>query len=433
MKKNKMKIGIQAHSRGIRIHLLVVFIQMIFTGFVLADNRWVCYDCEQDMNPNYPTISNAISAANSGDTIYIHAEQDPNNPNQILQYSEHVVVDKPLTITSLSEHIDYGWPVIKLDDFNIYNEVVEIPASGAGSEISNLDIHGPVNNNTGCATDPIDCMDQKVGIRIEADDCFIDNCRITFCMTGIYVESTGNIISDCHVGDRWWVKPVSGPYCYKEYWSDVFGGTSIAYPGNGFGIVQVEPTWAQQPNELSLDRPITEIIDCTIRSNRYYGLVLTNGSRAHVAHNIIAWNGDQGVTISQSIPDKTGGLLSLFTEVQILANDNKLQAPTILSNTIYGNKGYQIGIFTESALHSHIYNSPIIMSNNIGIEDDMPYPPGSYSEYEYLICCGPTPNQTATPTPLPGIPTSLPGPGVFAYDYHGSGPILDACVKSLSL
>ena len=21
---------------------------------------WVCYDCEQDMNPNYPTISNAI-------------------------------------------------------------------------------------------------------------------------------------------------------------------------------------------------------------------------------------------------------------------------------------------------------------------------------------------------------------------------------------
>ncbi|MCD4653787.1 right-handed parallel beta-helix repeat-containing protein, partial [bacterium] len=344
--------ALPAHSKGIRLYFLIVFIQMIFVGSVAATDRWVCQECDPLWTNTYGTIEAAILAADPGDTIKIHAEEYPAGSEHIVQYSEHVVIDKQLTITSPSEHVDYGWPVVRISNFDTLNEVVKITLSGAGSEISNLNIWGPVYGGTGytdcteCDSDPIDCMDQRAGIRIEGDDCSVDNCRIIFCMTGIYVESMGNIISGCQVGDRWWRKTTLDEYVYEEYWTFFHDGDDVFNRGNGFGIVQIEPTWEQQSGELYLDRPITEIVDCTIRSNRYYGLVLTNGSHAHVAHNIIAWNGDQDVIMSQGIPDKTGGILSLFTGAQIQANDNKLQAPTILSNTIYGNKGYQIGIFT---------------------------------------------------------------------------------------
>ncbi len=55
--------------------------------------------------------------------------------------------------------------------------------------------------------------------------------------------------------------------------------TSIFHPGNGFGIVAFEPDWIA-PGSGYESRNSNEIVDNIIRSNRYYGVVLTNGSRA---------------------------------------------------------------------------------------------------------------------------------------------------------
>ncbi|MCD4652658.1 right-handed parallel beta-helix repeat-containing protein, partial [bacterium] len=376
----------------------------------------------------------AITAASAGDVIKIHAEEYPEGSEHIIEYNEHVIVNKELTVLSPHKHEYYGWPVIKLSSFTTYDEVIRITEAASDTEISNLIIRGPVDNNTGCpGYDPIDCMDEKVGIRLEAKDCVIDNCKIIFCMTGIYMESTtgnagtGNVISNCRIGDQWWVKVPPDDYYYQDYWTEYYDGDPldpIDHPGNGFGIVMVEPDWDQQSGETYTNRHKNEIVDCTIRSNRYYGVVLTNGSRAHIVHNIIAWNGDFSAVVSADIPDKTGGLLSLFTSSQIFSNSNKLQAPTILSNTIYGNKGHQIGVFTDMDDCRHIYNSPVIIGNTIGIEDDMPVPQGNLNDYEYLISCGPTPDITATPTLAGPTPTATPAPGQFTYSFHGSGPVL---------
>jgi len=399
-----------------------------------ADDIWVCQQCDWWMTPNRKTIQEAISLAETGDVIKIRAEPDPENEDVIMTYAEvqPLVIDNQLTITSPWEHA-YGWPVVTVSNFLQDDDVFTITSSGAGTVISNLEIRGTIGNNTVIpGYDPIECMDQRVGIRLEANDCLIDNCRITFCMTGIYMESStgagglGNIISNCRIGDQWWSEPFPGSFDYEEYWKLYHDVEEIDHPGNGFGIVLAAPDWDPAPGEVYEDLPQNEIVDCTIRSNRYYGVVLTNGSQAHVAHNIIAWNGDLDATISDTVPDETGGLLSLFTADQIQNNDNKLQAPTILSNSIYGNKGYQVGVFTECDNYFHIYNSPILIANNIGIEEDFPVPGGEHDDYCFLLCCGPTPAGVApTPTAPPDTPTYTPCvPGQFDYDYHGSGPIL---------
>ncbi len=119
--------------------------------------------------------------------------------------------------------------------------------------------------------------------------------------------------------------------------------------------------------------------------------------------------------MSNTIPDKTGGLLSLFTADQIddIGNDNKLQCPVIQSNNIYGNKGYQIAVMTGSEDCATIYNSPVIMSNNIGVEDGMP-PVSSPGNYDFLVCAGPTPVST---------PSNPPDPCDSNYAFYGSGPL----------
>ncbi len=253
------------------------------------------------------------------------------------------------------------------------------------------------------------------------------------------MTGTGNYINGNYIGDRWW-DPLDPVEHREEYWSaidtnDDINLVYINHPGNGFGIVAVEPDWTAEPGQQYESRSHNKISDNIIRSNRYWGVVLTNGSRAEVAHNIIAWNGDYSVANDwTSIPDKSGGLLSLFTEDQITNNDNKLQAPIIRSNNIYGNKGNQIGVFTSAPGSDYdrcmqIYNSPVIMSNNIGVEEGMP-PVDPVEEYDFLICAGPTPDRTNTPdpqtpvttlTPTPATPT--PEPCNSDYPYYGSGPI----------
>ncbi|HPQ41817.1 MAG TPA: right-handed parallel beta-helix repeat-containing protein, partial [bacterium] len=419
---------------------ILTFLLIYGSSSTLATTIIVCQDCGVG---DFDNISDAILAATTGDTINVIAEETFPGSGVTLTYNEHVLIDKQIFLTCLEPLSNAGNPSIT-GSFTSDNEVIRITATGAGTHIKNIDIHGPVGDNTQCATDPLDCLMDRAGIRIEADNCTLENCRIIRCFSGIvvgdYSQQTGRSTSiiGCTVGDIW-TEFYNDEWQLEAYWTqshyyDGIGFQPIIHPGNGFGIVAVETDWTAPASGYESIEPM-EIVDCTIQSNRYYGVVLTNGSKAQVNHNIIAFNGDFTATVSGTVPDKTGGLLSLFTHAQITDsnNDNKLQSPVIRSNNIYGNKGYQIGIFTEHSDKRKIWNSPVLMSNTIGIEPGSP-PITSTDQFDFLICCGPTPDLPPTPppthTPTPGgsTPTNTPlptnAPGWFSYNYHGSGPIL---------
>lgn len=369
----------------------------------------------------YTTISAAIAAAQPGDTINIWGEEDSENEGQIYEYVESLVIDTPIILTCQNPEAELGYPIITHDFTGspAPDTIIAIEPGGDASVIEHLIIRGPATGPvTTCPDYPMICMGQKSGIHIAANSCLINDCRITRCMTGIVMMTLGNTISGCTIGDRWLVE-YGNTYHREEYWSATHEyepgtPTPIYHPGNGFGIVSIEPGWSA-PGSGYESRNTNEIVDSIVRSNRYYGVVLTNGSRALVSHNIIAWNGDTSITMSTGIPDKSGGLLSLFTEDQINStyNDNKLQCPVIQSNNIYGNKGYQIAVMTGSDDCTTIYNSPVIMNNNIGVEDGMP-PVSSPGNYDFLVCAGPTPDST---------PVNPPDPCESNYEYYGSGPL----------
>jgi parallel beta-helix repeat protein len=403
----------------------------------------VCQDCDPlYYYPQYSTITAALAAADDDDTINIWGEETSPGSGKIFEYEEHLVIDKRITLTCDNPEPDLGYPIIThpFTGNPAPDAIIHITQTGAESVIKHLNIRGPAEGLiTDCGTptqDPMGCMGDKIGIRIEADNCTIHDVHITRCMTGIFITGTGNYINGNYIGDRWW-DPLDPVDHREEYWNvhhhyDISSLVYINHPGNGFGIVAEEPDWLAPQGQSYESRSHNKISDNIIRSNRYWGVVLTNGSRAEVAHNIIAWNGDYLYENAwPSIPDKSGGLLSLFTADQIsnTGNDNKLQAPIIRSNNIYGNKGYQIGVFTESGSCMEIYNSPVIMSNNIGVEHEMP-PFNPDEEYDFLICAGPTPDRTNTPNPQTPVTTLTPTPATPTpepcnpdYPYYGSGPI----------
>ena len=435
----------------------------IFIGCLImvagVSAQWeVCQDC--NIPGAFTTINDALAAADDGDTINIWGESDNQEPPQIIEYEEHLVINKEITLTCDNPDPDLGYPIIT-HSFTVEEghplppgEIIRIEPGGANTVIKHLNIRGPAEGLvTNCggspASNPMSCMGHRIGIRIEADNCTIQDVHITRCMTGIYMTGTGNYINGNYIGDWYWKPGFQNPYHGLEaYWSYTNNSEPIDHPGNGFGIVAEEPVWSAEGQQYE-SRLHNKISDNIIRSNRYWGVVLTNGSRAEIAHNIIAWNGDYSVANDwTSIPDKSGGLLSLFTADQITNNDNKLQAPIIRSNNIYGNKGYQIGVFTSAPgigdeRCKQIYNSPVIMSNNIGIETEM-QPLNPDGEYDFLICAGPTPIRTCTPMPTPTFtpptdstnvpeptipttptrtPTPSPEPCDPDYPYYGSGPI----------
>lgn len=401
-----------------------------------ADTIDVCQSCvEQDVD----NIPDAISTAIPGDTINIHGEEYPPNIGHIYRYTENdsLVVSKELIITCLDPDAEYGYPEISCTFGATTNEIFRVTHDDV--TISKLVIVGPDTDNVDVDY-PLDHMENKVGVRIEAGHCTVNKCTIIRCMTGIVIDSsgsisdTGNLIKECTIGDRF----VFPGYSTEEYWVDM---SPDVHPGNGFGIVEIGPAWSQ-PALSYTNLSANTITDCTIRSNRYYGVVLTNGSRAKLTHNIIAWNGDidcdprNTPTPGAVVPDKTGGILSLYTSDQLSSNYNKLQSPLIMSNNIYGNLGYQVTLLSEGQAPRPVVNSPVLMSNTIGTQADMGDPDGInlIDMKNYLISCGPKPDlsptytPTSTPTgilstPLPPTATPMP-PGSFSYGYHGSAPIM---------
>jgi hypothetical protein len=390
--------------------------------------QWdVCQDCP--VEDAFTTITAAIAAAQPGDTINIWGEEvHPPGSEIIYEYEEHLEITKQITLTCDNPHSTLGYPIITLP-LDSDDDIIHIKPGGDGTVIQHLTIRGPRTGQiTYCGTlgpppstqNPLLCADKKVGIRITADDCYIHDCYLTRCMTGIYIWGKGNVVSHSLIGNLYWGGG-DPEETREEYWSLTNNSEPIDHPGNGFGVVVKDVVWTAPPEEMYGNRLPNELVDNVIQSNRYWGVVLTNGSRAQVAHNVIAFNGDYSVEQDwDAIPDKSGGLMSLFTYDQItdVNNDNKLQCPVIRSNNIYGNKGYQIGVFTGAPGQGddrckHIYNSPVIMSNNIGVEDGMP-PVMTPGQYDFLICAGPTPVRTPSDPPEPCDPD---------YDYYGSGPI----------
>ncbi|MGB3975348.1 MAG: hypothetical protein WBM27_02925, partial [bacterium] len=379
----------------------------------------VCQNCGKP--DAFKTITAAIAAADPGDIINIWGEEDELNEGFIFEYEEHLIIDKRLTLTCDNPESDLGYPIIthSFTGSSPPDAIIHIQPGGEETVIKHLEIRGPITGEiTYCGmlqplspSSPLSCMDTKIGILVSANGCTVYDVSITRCMTGIYLEGTDNYINRNRIGNRW-LDPIHPAIHQEEYWSPTHNypmPSTIHHPGNGFGLVAVEPEWTKPDNMNYESRAHNRITDNIIRSNRYWGVVLTNGSRAEVAHNIIAWNGDYSVDSDwKGVPDKSGGLLSLFTKDQISnpLNDNKLQCPVILSNNIYGNKGYQIGVFTETVDEGierckQIYNSPVIMSNIIGVEENMPPlltddPP---DQYDFLICAGPTPAPIVTPSP----------------------------------
>jgi parallel beta-helix repeat protein len=419
---------------------------LLVVGVYAQTTHQVCQECGPYPH-QYTTITAAIAAAQPGDIINIWGEETYSGSEIIYEYEEYLEITKQLTLTCENPLPTLGYPIIThaFTGSPPPDAIIHIQSGADETVIRHVNIRGPVTGEiTYCGTlqpltpdDPLSCMDTRTGIRIDADDCTVYDVSITRCMTGIYMTGTGNYINGNHIGDWYWTSDYPNPFDGLEaYWSRTNNLLTIHHPGNGFGIVAVEPDWTMPQGRQYESRTQNRITDNIIRSNRYWGVVLTNGSRAEVAHNIIAWNGDYSVDNDwTAIPDKSGGLLSLFTQAQIsnISNDNKLQCPVVRSNNIYGNKGYQVGVFTGAPgagdeRCKRIYNSPVIMSNIIGVEEDMP-PVMTPSQYDFLISAGPTPERTNTPTPqtiitpATPIPTATPEPCNPDYPFYGSGPI----------
>jgi hypothetical protein len=250
--------------------------------FVLASSvslagytHWVCQDCDPYMHPRYDTITKAIEAAAPGDTIRVVAEEFPPGGGHIIEYSEAVTIDKPLTLECRSIHPVLGQPVITIDDYKMANSVITITNEAAGSIISNLHIRGPKSDNTTCKDDPIKHVNEQTGLSIQADQCRLDACTITHCMTGILID-TGNTgqkdgiqINECTIGQPF-VGVVNEYWVKEENWTRDHQGHPIDHPGNGYGIVILE---SPSVSTHDPDAVWYKIKNSTIQSSRYAPVV----------------------------------------------------------------------------------------------------------------------------------------------------------------
>jgi hypothetical protein len=353
-----------------------------------AGTVYVCQQCSE--YPHYSSITTAISAAQPSDTIMVKIEDFP-----YYIYNEHLSIDKSIILTSDGTYPDV--PIIKYDvdndDSPGADEIISIESTGV--TISNLIIENtdplPVYTPqvaTGTPTPaPFETnMLTGVGIRVLHRDCEINNCTVRRCRVGILVEDQDIqdrkiLIDRCRIGD---IREDDG-------WQE----QTPAHPGNFFGIVQIESPRLLEDYSAGVYQPL-EITNCEIGRNRYYGVVLRGGSLATLQNNLIVWNGTSLSLGDDNFGD--GGVLSLFTAEERTATDVQIQSPLLLSNTIYGNDGFQICVLTRDAgmQPPNSVNAPLIMSNIIGPNPFLEATP----EYEppWLVSCATKP-MTPNPTP----------------------------------
>ncbi len=346
-------------------HFIIISLFIAFTVVCTAQNTptptptpetiIVCKECQ---NQDFNNITSALAYASAGDTILVEWE-DPYDS----VYTEYLDISIA-AITLTSDGTGDNLPVIQADVNGGADEIIDVTADGV--EISNLkirnsDLYYDVVNPTFTPADETD-MDSEVGIRITADGCKVYNCDVTRCRVGIYLNPDGtdwNIVENCRIGG---IDDGSDPYWHVPF-------PLGAHPGNFFGIVHMAP---DREAADTTPTPYTyrpdKIVNCTIQGNRFYGVVVRNGSQAVVTNNLIVWNGT-GRDLELDGQYGDGGLLSLFTSDELTTgtgDEVDIQSPKIYSNTIFGNNGYQVCIVSENSAARDISNIPVIMNNNIG-------------------------------------------------------------------
>ncbi|MCD4654739.1 hypothetical protein K8T06_12505 [bacterium] len=260
-------------TQVLRVLRHAFFVTVLIGANASAGTLWVCQDCEPYMEPNFTTVSKAIETAEPGDKITILAEEFPPGSAEIIKYSEHIILNKSLTLTCDSINPLFGYPIITVDNFSEISEIILITEKAKGSKISNLHIRGPLTNNTDCQGKPTDHITEKVGIRIKTKNYKVDTCKITHCMTGILIDSTvdkadsGTGISNCIIGEPW-IGIVDSNWCKEDAWTESHRGHPIHHPGNKFGIMFIKPG---RKNSSNIS-PSEQIKDCKIQSNRYGGV-----------------------------------------------------------------------------------------------------------------------------------------------------------------
>ena len=369
----------------------IIFSTLVaITCNAIAINIHVCQECLE--TPQYKTINAALAAANSGDTLKVHWEGE-----EYSTYSEHVVIQKNVTLTSdWTPSSDPDERPMVCYELTVGNEEEIIRVDVSDVTISNLRIQSSIGL-TPSTGDELN-MTCDAGIYMKSGNGTISNCRITRCRVGILLESTiapylNNVIDSCEIGvmttDRWRAPD-----------------QSFVHDGNFFGIVQIDPVRTAAAYPVGAYQP-DRITNCTIARNRFYGIVLRGGTMAHVENNRIVWNGTDA-TIENSNHYGDGGILCLFTSAEMAQTDVEVQSPMILSNTIYGNDGYQVCVITDDPGREprSIANAPVLMSNIIG-PDTMNYPTGTPSSApNWLVSCtSESTNAASTPQ-------------------HGSAPIM---------
>ncbi|MBN1296196.1 hypothetical protein JXA80_05400 [bacterium] len=277
-----------------QISSFIVCFSACILGFaspaVTARTIWVCQYCEPYMHPNTDSINAALALADPGDTVCIVAEENPVASADIIQYAEHIVLDKPVTLTCTEHHPVLGPPILTLTTFDGVNEVIHVTDKAAGAVISNLRIQGPPTDNTPCVGNPLDHRTKRAGIRIDAAGTSVKSCIITHCMTGIVISADAGVsIVNCTIGDRW-IDTISGMIGIEEHWTDSHNGQPIRHPGNGFGIVVLpveSPANGQKKDRIDSPHCIRET---TIRSSRYNSLVIPDNAGIIQENNQLEFN-----------------------------------------------------------------------------------------------------------------------------------------------
>ena len=250
----------------------------VFRGGVIAAAFWfvtisaaadihVCMECRE---LDCRTIEQAIQKADPYDTIIVHWE--PGYPIMM----EHLVIDKPLRIESRSE-------AGSLDDFNVHplialsdeshKEVIDVL-------VPNVEICGLNIMRTSVRTlrhHDQSVFDTQVGIRLRAP-AVIRYCQITKCRTAILAEyspgqTTGSTFDHCYLGQPTLTK-----------WTE----NSAGHPGNWFGAVLIMTSCAESKSPVS-----DQFYDCSIVSNRYYGVVFSSVRRPTMKSCLVELNGDR--------------------------------------------------------------------------------------------------------------------------------------------
>ena len=314
----QMKMYWKSAMLGLLI-VISTFVIVNSLDFVAATDRYV----GGGGVPNYPTISAAVSAASSGDTILV---------NPIATYVDNVVINKALTIMGNGGNADI------------------VPASGSPVfTISVPRVTIKYFNIDGQDTANVDGIYSTAVAGEENQEILIESCNIHNCVNGIHI-GTPSIFPDWHhVKDCWiYENSLDGVLIYSQSGyhlielctinnSDNHGieingdyntvdGCEIYYNLDGVHIFGDTNTitgdssgsddtyiYLNSDDGIEADGDYNSIIDDVfIHNNTGEGIYMFDSKEALISDCEIVYNGDNGIYLEES--DDATISYSYFTE-----------------------------------------------------------------------------------------------------------------------